>query len=110
MQAIRTSWKRLPRGSSERAIAKLAHIANVNTVQGGASALVKANRALAMGLPHADEMADAVDATYSASTGKPSPAHSAWECRECGSVHLGQEAADECCADVTEEMVSLEGE
>jgi hypothetical protein len=98
-KARRVSWKLLPVGSRERAIARIAHIANVNTILGGASALVLVKRAYAMHLPSADDLADAVDATYSASTGRPSPEHSAHECGECGQIHLGESAALACCCD-----------
>lgn len=41
-----THWNRLPKGSPERAIAKIATIANCNTIHGGASAMVESDRAL----------------------------------------------------------------
>lgn len=99
MQAKRVHWDRLPKGSTERAIARIAHVANINTHLGGCSALVKAKRAESMGLPHAYEMRDAVDETYARSSGHASAEHSAWECNECGQVHLGIAAASECCAE-----------
>lgn len=93
----RLHWDSLPKGSPERAIARIAHIANVNTILGGASALTKAKRAIAMNLPHAYEMADAVDQTYAASTGRTPDEYTACECPECGSIHLGADNALLCC-------------
>ena len=93
------SWKELPKGTIERAVARIAQIANCNTIMGGCSAMRMADRAERMGLPNAGELQDAVSATYSASTGSPSPAHRAWSCGECGCVHLGREAAEECCGE-----------
>ena len=97
MNAIPADYDELPLGSAERAIARLAEQANLDTWAGGSHALVLAERAIAMGLPHAQELMDAVSATYAASSGKPSPDHTAWECAECGQVYLGREEADNCC-------------
>ncbi len=97
MYAEKTHWNKLPKGTPARAIAKIATIANSNTIHGGCSAMRKSDRALAMGLPSAGEMADAVSATYGASSGNPSPEHRAWACGECGCVHLGITAAQNCC-------------
>ena len=96
------SWRNLQ--GADRAIARIAHIANVNTVLGGASALVKAERAMAMGLPHASDMLDAVSDVYSRSSGHV-PGHLAVvECPECGQWHLGEEAAANCCAPCDDEL------
>lgn len=93
----RVSWKRLPHGLN-RAIARIAHIANVNTILGGASALVKARRAESMGLPHAGELLEAVSDVYSRSSGSVPDHLAVWECDGCGCVHFGREAAETCCA------------
>ena len=94
----RASWKQLPKGSTDRAIAKIAHIANGNTWHGGVSAMVKADRARAMGLPSARDLQSAVADVYSTSSGKTPDHLTPFECPECGSVHLGRDAASECCA------------
>lgn len=97
MDATPISWKRLPKGDPRRAIARIAHIANVNTWLGGVSALIKAERALAMRLPRAYEMYWAVVGTYAASNGKPHPSYTLFQCNECGTIHLGVEDANKCC-------------
>ena len=97
MRAESVHWSKLPKGSRERAIARIAHRANADTIFGGASALVLANRAESMGLASADDMRDAVSETYSRSSGRPAATYSAWECSECGQIHLGRTAAESCC-------------
>jgi len=85
----------LPR--EHRAIAKLAKVARCDVYSGGASALVKAQRLVAMG---ADRIyLDVVRAAYSNSQGN---AHEYLpiECRDCGQTHLGRSAAIECCQDI----------
>jgi rubrerythrin len=97
MQPTPISWKRLPQGDCRRAIARIAHIANINTWMGGTSAAIKAGRALRMGLPHSIEMNNAVTETYALSNGKPHPSYTLYQCNECGTIHLGIEDATECC-------------
>ena len=99
MNAKRVRSDKLPAGSWERAVSRIANRANNDTHNGGARALVLAERAQAMKLPHADDLYAAVSATYSASTGNPAPDHCAHECSECGAVHLGREDAESCCAE-----------
>lgn len=99
MNAKRVRSDQLPAGSWERAVSRIANRANNDTHNGGARALVLAERAQAMKLPHADELYAAVSATYSASTGNPAPDYCAHECSECGCVHFGREAAEACCAE-----------
>lgn len=93
----RVSWKQLPRGL-DRAIARIAHVANVNTILGGASALIMAKRAESMDLPNASALHDAVADVYSASLGYVPDHLAVWECPECGQCRLGNEAASQCCA------------
>jgi len=79
----------------QRACASLAHIAKENTIWGGCSAAVLANRAEAMGckFPAQEVVAD----VYSASTGKVSRRFGVWECPECGRESMGAAAAWKCC-------------
>ena len=76
-------------------IAKLAQIARLDTINGGARALVIAKEK--------PELAYIVSDVYSLSTGKHSENFEAWECPECGCAHLGKEAAFSCCACVSED-------
>ena len=94
----RGTYHNLPMGSADRAVAKIANIANVNTVLGGASAMVKADRAVAMGLPNADRLSDAVSEVYGRSSGRVPDDLAVCACPECGQWHLGADAAAECCA------------
>jgi len=81
---------------NERAEAKLARIARANTYFGGASALVIAARMVRMG--SAIDAEGIVGDIYSASNGSLGE-HGAYECPECGSVHLGTQRALACCAE-----------
>jgi hypothetical protein len=82
----------LPR--EERAIAKLAQAARCNVYFGGASALVKAERLVAMG---ADRIyLSVVRAAYSSSKGEARD-YLPYECPECGLTHLGESSAMQCC-------------
>lgn len=78
----------------DRACAKLARIARGDTVHGGARALVLAKRAEALGVnfPARDIVSD----VYGASNWSCGE-WGAYECPECGSAHLGTEAALNCC-------------
>ena len=87
----------LPKGSIERACARLANRAKLDTIRGGARAMVMADRAERMRLPNADELQNVVADVYSRSTGRHSETYGAWTCGECGSVHAGRQAAEECC-------------
>ena len=93
----RGSWNNLPQGV-DRMLAKIATMANNDTWGGGCNALMIADRALALGLPHAREMRDAVSLVYSTSSGRVPDGLAVWECPECGQWHLGDEAAASCCA------------
>lgn len=80
----------------ERGCARLARIATSDTINGGARALRIAARLERMGSPiPGDEI---VSSVYSASTGRADPTWSAFECPECGSAHMGVDAALQCCA------------
>lgn len=83
--------------SQERGIARIAWAAVCNTVFGGFSAAHKGER-IARISGNTDYI-DAVCAVYSASTGKPHPDYSFFECRECGSVHFGRDNAERCCTE-----------
>jgi hypothetical protein len=78
----------------QRAIAKLARIARCDCVNGGARALVIADRLAAMGA--AEDYGAVVSAAYTSSTGC-APDYLAYECPECGSACMGIEAALSCC-------------
>lgn len=80
----------------DRAIAKLARIARGDTVHGGAKALVLAKRLNGMNsqVP-ADEVVGEVYSLSNYTCGR----FGAYECPECGSAHLGTEAAYACCAE-----------
>lgn len=77
----------------ERATVKLARIARRDTIHGGARALVIAKR---MNRAKIDANAIVSDVYHGSnySLGE----HGAYECPECGCVHLGTEAAFNCCA------------
>ncbi len=78
----------------DRACVKLARIARGNTYFGGASAMVMAKRLEKMGskIPALEIVSD----VYSRSNGKLGE-WGAYECPECGSVHLGTENTINCC-------------
>jgi len=79
-------------------VADLACGARLDTIHGGVSHLIAARQA---DIPGFDPL-EIVSQIYSASTGKPSPDWEAWECPECGTAHLGQERALECCQPIDE--------
>jgi hypothetical protein len=93
---------------NDRAVARLAARARRDTVWGGASAMVLACRADALGVQFSAR--SIVADVYSASTGKHHPEHEAWHCPECDSVHLGKDAALQCCQltddDCSDEVVT----
>lgn len=80
----------------ERLIARFAAKARANTIFGGCSALVIAKRLQRMN-PRSESLSVVQD-VYSRSTGKHHPEFEAWECTECGSVHLGRDNAAQCCS------------
>jgi len=100
MRITQGTWRNLPKGSADRAVARIARIANTNTILGGASAMVMANRASAMGLPNADRLADAVSEVYGRSLGRVPDSLAVVQCWECGQWYLGADAAAECCANL----------
>lgn len=82
----------------ERAVARLAQKARLDTIDGGASALVLAQRADHMGWHSCGRSAlEVVSIVYSASTGRHHTDLEAWECPECGNACLGMDAAMACC-------------
>ena len=76
----------------DRKVAHIAAIARADTIHGGARAMVIARKCSQW------DALEVVAAVYGASTGKHSRHYEAWECPECGQVHLGMDNADECCA------------
>jgi rubrerythrin len=89
-----------PLRSPERNTVTLANRATADTIFGGVSALVLAKRADKLGVQFAEASSahEIVADVYSRSTGKRSVRFGAWECPECGSVHVGQDNALKCCA------------
>jgi hypothetical protein len=84
----------------ERACAALARIARADTIYGGARALVLARRMerrKGSQVP-ANEIVSAVYSASNYSCGE----WGAYECPECGTAHLGTEAAYRCCSQVEE--------
>ena len=80
----------------EMEIAKLAQVARLDTINGGARAFVLAKK-----MPNLEWV---VSDVYSRSTGKHSTTLEAWECPECGQSYLGQEKVFACCAEIGEEI------
>lgn len=72
--------------------------ATLDTIHGGALAIVYAKRLARLGsrVPADDIVSD----VYSRSTGHTSERWGAWECPECGTAHLGIDAALACCAEI----------
>ena len=79
----------------ERAIARMARMARMDTINGGARALVIAKRLEAMG--SRQDYGEVVSWVYRHSNYSCGP-YGVYECPECGSAHLGTEAAYACCA------------
>jgi hypothetical protein len=79
----------------DRTTAKLARIATNNTVFGGCSAMVMANRLDAMG-GHIDA-SGVVSNVYAASIGRALPEYRVCCCPECGCTVLGEDTALQCC-------------
>lgn len=80
-------------------MARIARRACGNTILGGCSAKVLADRLVRMG---GTDLRHVVGAVYSASTGRAHPEYDAWACHECGTAHLGREAALNCCQESAE--------
>jgi hypothetical protein len=90
MNAKRASdYSSLPK--DERRLVFFARRANADTIGGGCLALVWAE------VQDHRDAERAVSAVYSRSSGRVPDHLDAWECGECGYVHYGREAADECC-------------
>lgn len=96
MQIIEVSPRRLT-DRTERAQAKLARIARGDCWHGGARALVLAKRLDRLHCSF-DPLAVVSDA-YSSSTGTATN-YLAYLCPECGTAHLGKEAASQCCGEI----------
>jgi hypothetical protein len=79
----------------DRTIAQLAKQATIDTLFGGARALVLAKRLDRMGSPVNCE--GVVGDVYSASTGRTPADYTATVCPECGTVVLGEETAIQHC-------------
>jgi len=91
------SWRELAE-PSERACARLARRAVLDTLFGGCRALNLADRCKHKQFP----AFDIVSHVYSCSTGQHDFVWEAWSCPECGQVRLGQEAAYRCCNEESE--------
>lgn len=93
MQLKPANWCAL-HNREDRLIARIAGIARRDTINGGASALVLANKLKRRG---GTDLKGIVAEVYSASTGNHHTQHEAWECPECGFAHLGWLLASACC-------------
>jgi len=108
-----------------RNTAKLAAMARADTVHGGASALVLAERidkgsklpfehsVFRHGFADNASASEIVNHVYSHSTGRPCERFEGWECSECGNAHLGKDSAFACCApceDSENELAEVESD
>lgn len=91
-------WKELGE-RSERMIARMESKARGDTIHGGMSAFVLADKLQDMG---GSDLRFVVHAVYALSSGKPHPEYAAVECPECGTACLGREAALACCSNAEE--------
>jgi hypothetical protein len=96
-------------------VAIISNMARIDTVSGGAGAMVEAKRRdedkSANPLPDwIGSWVDIVIDAYSRSSGKASPLYDAWECGECGSTYLGRDSAEHCCTEDDAENFFEEGE
>lgn len=89
----KSKWNTLAR--DDRARVRLAHMASGDTFSGSARALLLAKRLQRMGAGFWP--LEVVSQVYSSSSGTADAVFGAWECYECGSVHVGRSAADACC-------------
>ncbi len=83
----------------DRAIARIARLARLDVIHGGAKALVLAERAERMRLPLAHKLRDAVDLVYGVSSYHLPAELDVWECTECGTSYVGFRNAEDCCLD-----------
>jgi rubrerythrin len=97
MKTKAANWTALE-NQDDRKVAHLAAIAWADTMNGGARAMAIARKCTAW------NAAEVVADVYSRSTGKHSQQYEAWECPECGTVHLGFESAADCCAFEAEDL------
>ena len=93
------SYRRL-HDRQDRAVAHMAAQARIDTLYGGAKAIVINKRIVKMG---GEDLDHVISDVYSASTGSRHRELEGWECPECGCAHLGQDAAYKCCAFSEEE-------
>lgn len=100
------NWRDLA-SRDERIIARIARQACGNTIMGGCSAKVLAERLVRMG---GTDLRYVVGAVYSVSSGRSHYDYDAWSCPECGSTHLGYEAAVRCCQQVEDSVEEEEDE
>lgn len=89
----KSKWNTLAR--DDRARVRLAHMASGDTFSGSARALLLAKRLQRMGAGLWP--LEVVSTVYANSTGTVCPVFGAWQCDECGCVHVGRSAADACC-------------
>ena len=81
----------------DRAVARLAMRANLDTINGGCRALTLAHRMDNIAGPGSD-WESIVSDVYSASLGRVPDQYLPCECPNCGQVHLGAESAQMCCS------------
>lgn len=98
----RADWRALSKRDPMRVVFRIAARANGDTIMGGCSALVLAERAKRMRLPMGRDMLAAVHETYALSLGRTPDDCTPWECCECGSIHTSQGDALRCCAEQEE--------
>jgi len=83
----------------DRACARLAMIARLDTIIGSCKALMLSGRSGYKNFPSGQIVSD----VYGASTGKHHPEWEAWECEECGYARLGKHEAAKCCVEDNDE-------
>lgn len=79
----------------DKSIAHMAARARLDTIYGGALALVYAKRLESMGSQL--DLESVASEVYALSSGKWHKGLEAWACPQCGSAHLGQDQALTCC-------------
>ncbi|KKL56517.1 hypothetical protein LCGC14_2244630 [marine sediment metagenome] len=102
MRPTPVQFDQLPEGS-ERETARVATRATNDTIGGGFDAVILAREKDERGEAPCDGVSSfecIVASVYSQSTGRHSELYQAWECPECGSVHVGFTSAMSCCCDV----------
>lgn len=87
-------WKKLDE-RAERMVARMEAKARGDTIHGGMSAQVLADKLLLMG---GTDLRHVVNAVYALSSGKPHAEYAAFECPECGAACLGKDGAENCCS------------